>query len=267
MPERDHDHPASHADEQALSPQREDFPEDADPAERQVPPGFRTACADFGIELADAEIDRLARYLNLLLETNARFNLTSVKSWEDAWTKHIFDSLTLLAVLNELRPAQMIDVGSGGGLPGIPIAIAMPGVEVTLLEATGKKARFLEEAVRVCELSNVRVVNQRAEEAATLNGPLREQYDVVTARAVGRLNVLLELTVPFARIGGIVVATKGEQADAEVAEAKKAVHALHAAHLDTVQTPTGRLVVIEKRRSTPRMYPRRPGEPKRAPLK
>jgi len=234
--------------------------------ERHAPEAFHALCAEFGIVLEPAEIDRLTRYLALLLDTNAQFNLTSITDWEEAWTKHIFDSLTLLSVLTELQPAEVVDIGSGGGLPGIPLAIAKPDVNFTLLEATGKKARFLAQAAEACNLQNVFIVNGRAEEAAALGEPLRDRFDVVLARAVGRLNVLLELTVPFARIGGIVIAVKGGQADVEVEEARPALHKLHAAHLETITTPTGRLVIIEKRRTTPKVYPRRPGEPKKHPL-
>lgn len=231
-----------------------------------IPQAFHDACADFGIALEEAEIDRLTTYLRLLLATNEQFNLTSITNWDEAWTKHIFDSLTLLSVVSDLRPESAIDVGSGGGLPGIPLAITMPDTRFTLLEATGKKARFLEQAADACQLQNVIIVNGRAEEASALGEPLRDRFDVVVARAVGRLNVLLELTVPFAKVGGIVVAVKGGQADSEVEEARPALHTLHAAHLETLPTPTGRLVIIEKRRPTPKAFPRRPGEPKKHPL-
>ena len=139
-------------------------------------------------------------------------------------------------------------------------------VGFTLLEATGKKARFLEATAAALGLANVTVVNDRAETAGQDREAHREQYDAVLARAVGRMPVLLELTVPFARIGGHVLAIKGAQADAEIIEARAALHALHAKVVETRRTATGTIVIIEKARRTGKMYPRRPGEPKRAPL-
>jgi 16S rRNA (guanine527-N7)-methyltransferase len=137
---------------------------------------------------------------------------------------------------------------------------------VGLVETTGKKARFLEETVATLGLRNVTVFNDRAERLAALDGPQRALWDVVTARAVGRLPVLLELTVPFVRVGGHVLAIKGEQAPTEIEQSKIALHRLHASVIDTVRTTTGTVVVIEKSRPTPKCYPRAAGEPLRAPL-
>jgi 16S rRNA (guanine527-N7)-methyltransferase len=182
--------------------------------------------------------------------------------------RHIFDSLTLVPILLSTidTAPRIIDVGSGGGLPGIPLAICLPEARVTLLETTGKKARFLDEAVRELGLENVDVVQERAEIAGHDRDRHREQYDAVIARAVGPLRTLLEITVPFAKSEGIVLAVKGAKAEEEIADAKQALHALHARVVEVVPTPTGRIVVIEKLRKTPRIYPRRAGEPKRAPL-
>ena len=240
----------------------------AEPAEALVPPpAFDAACAEFGIALTDDERAQLGRYLALLFRANEAFNLTAIRDPEEAWTRHIFDSLTLLSAIAELPPdAPLCDVGSGGGLPGIPLAIVRPGAPTTLLEPTAKKAAFLEGVACALGLANVCVVSDRAERVGALKGPLRDAFPIVTARAVGRLNLLLELTVPLATVGGLVLAMKGQRAEEELAEAKPVLHLLHAAHLGTIQTPTGRIVVVEKRRATPKVYPRRDGEPKRRPL-
>ncbi len=219
-----------------------------------------------GIEFESNDLDRLGRYIDLLLECNQRFNLTAITDPQQAWTRHVLDSLTLVGLLASAEAKRVMDVGSGGGLPGIPLAIVMPEVEFTLVEATGKKARFLQEAVDALGLSNVRIINDRAETLGQDHQAHRERYDVVLARAVGRLPVLLELTVPLARVGGLVLAMKGEQAQQEIAEAKPALHLLHAHVVDVRTTATGVIVVIEKQRKTPRVYPRSPGEPKRSPL-
>lgn len=230
------------------------------------PAEFITAAAAQGLEFEAGELQRLAQFLALLLDANTRFNLTAITDPAQAWTRHILDSLTLLPLLEAADAKRVIDVGAGGGLPGLPLAMTLPNVEFTLLEATGKKARFLREAVAALGMTNVVVVNDRAEVVGQDHQRHREQYDAVLARAVGRLPVLLELTVPLARVGGLVLAIKGEKAGEEIVEAKAALHLLHAAVSETLQTPTGTIVVIEKLRATPRSYPRGPGEPKRLPL-
>ncbi len=186
---------------------------------------------------------------------------------ESAWLRHIGDSLTLLPLIASAEASRVIDIGSGGGLPALPLAITMPNVAFTLVESTGKKANFLQATAAALELGNVTVINGRAEEIGQDRMHHREQYDIVTARAVGKLNVLLELTVPLARVGGHVLAIKGERAPEEISEAKPALHALHCQVIDTLRTETGTIVMIEKLRRTPKLYPRRPGEPKRAPLR
>jgi 16S rRNA (guanine527-N7)-methyltransferase len=230
------------------------------------PPGFTSGVESLGIALDAGDLERLARYLELLLEANQRFNLTAIADPTQAWTRHILDSLTLVPLIASAGAKTVIDIGSGGGLPGIPLAIVMPDVRFTLLEATGKKARFLAETIAALRLTNAVVINDRAETAAHDREHHRERYDMVLARAVGRLPVLLELTVPFAKVGGLTLAMKGAQAERETAEAKQALHMLHAHVIDRRVTPTGVIVVIEKQRTTPRLYPRAPGDPKRAPL-
>lgn len=231
-----------------------------------MPEAVVAALAAQGIELEAGDAERLRGYLRALLEANERFNLTAVTDPGEAWVRHVQDSLSLVPFLASAGAKAAIDVGSGGGLPGMPLAIAMPDVSFTLLEATGKKAAFLEETARTLGCANVRVANERAEAAGQDHHAHRAMYDVAVSRAVGRLNVLAELTVPFVREGGTVLCIKGAQAPEEVAEAKQALYRLHAQVVELVRTPTGTVVVIEKVRATPRSYPRSPGEPKRRPL-
>ncbi|MDZ4832103.1 MAG: 16S rRNA (guanine(527)-N(7))-methyltransferase RsmG [Phycisphaerae bacterium] len=235
---------------------------------------FMAAIEALGIEFEERDVERLARYLGFLREANTKINLTAVIEPAAMWMRHILDSLTLVPLIASLEPEsaagkgplRLLDVGSGAGLPGIPLAIVLPELRCTLLEATGKKVKFLEGVVAALGLTNVDVIAARAEDAGRDREHHRERYDVVTSRAVGLLPTLAELTVPFARVGGVVLAIKGERAAEEIVSAKAALYALHAHALEPVRTATGTIVVLEKQRSTPKLYPRRAGEPKRVPL-
>jgi 16S rRNA (guanine527-N7)-methyltransferase len=155
----------------------------------------REALGRMGIEVTAEEEALLARYLGMLFAANERFNLTRIDA-ESAWSRHIVDSLTLLAPLASLERVESgIDIGSGGGLPGIPLAIARSDIAWTLVESTAKKARFLEAVARRLGLANVSVVQERAEHAA--RGALRERFDVATSRAVGALDGLARISIPL----------------------------------------------------------------------
>jgi 16S rRNA (guanine527-N7)-methyltransferase len=229
------------------------------------PPDFIPSLSALGVELSAATLDKLGAYLDKLLVANLSFNLTTVTELNEAWMRHLFDSLTLVPALADLAPgSRVVDVGSGGGLPGIPLAIALPELSFTLLEATGKKAHFLESTKTALGLDNVRVVTDRAESFG--QGAGREAFDAVTARAVSRMSVLLELSLPLLRVGGDLVAIKGEQADTELAEASRALQILSGQVLGASRTRTGTVVRVRKLAATRAKYPRRPGEPKKNPL-
>jgi len=249
----------------------------------RVPPPnseFDAALGTLGVELDEHDRERLRAFLDRLYAANESMNLTRVPV-AAAWMRHVFDSLTLVPWLASLAgedaaadpsaPAlRVLDVGSGGGLPGIVLAIVMPslapGCAITLLEATGKKARFLDTTIKALALEHVRVVNDRAETAAHDRRHHREFYDAVVSRAVGALPALVELTIPFVRPGGFALYIKGEKALAEVEEARHAIGLLGGAFVEASTTPIGTLVRIEKASRTPRTYPRTPGEPSRCPL-
>ena len=209
---------------------------------------FLAAAADAGIAFESGELDQLGHYLALLVEANETTNLTRIVDPDDAWPRHILDALQLLALLGELPPdAKVLDVGSGGGIPAIPLAIVRPDLQFTLLEATGKKAEFLSSTAQALGLGNVNVVQDRAENAAAFRGDHRGVYHAVTARAVAPLATLVELTVPFLVEGGLLLAIKGEKAAEEIEAAEKALRELRGVVVGTSRHDTGTIVVVEKR--------------------
>jgi 16S rRNA (guanine527-N7)-methyltransferase len=216
------------------------------------------------VAVTPAQRTQLERFLQLLLEANSRFNLTALRERDVAWERHVVESLRLVPLLGDIR--TLLDVGSGGGLPGLVLAIARPDTTVTLLESSKKKAQFLADTSEALGLTNVRVDCRRAEIAAAPGEPLRESFELVTARAVAALPVLLELTVPFVRVGGRVLAVKGERANEELAAAQRAQRALHVDLEKSERHPSATVLIFLKRSATPEQFPRRLGEPSRKPL-
>jgi 16S rRNA (guanine527-N7)-methyltransferase len=230
------------------------------------------AAARLGIELADRQIEELAHLSGELLAWNERVNLTSITDPHDVAIRHILDSLTVVPVVRSIEASGLVDVGSGGGFPGLPIAIAMPSVQITLVDATAKKVAFLEHAIERLGLPNARAVHSTAEELGRAPEH-RGAYDAAVVRAVGSVATLIELLVPLLRVGGRAILMKKRSAvDAEIAAAALALDALHAS-LDEVAEvevedllPDRALVVVRKVEETPDRFPRRPGVPRRRPL-
>lgn len=228
---------------------------------------FLRAAEEFGLSFDEGDLPRLGKFLALLLAANDQLNLTAITDPAQAWMRHIFDALTLIPILGECQTgARVADVGSGGGVPGIPLAITLPDLRFTLIESTAKKAEFLKAAVAAMGLENVEVAAERAEALGMVGSFQRESFAAVVARAVGRMNVIAELCIPLVAPGGRAIFVKGQKATEELAEAMSAIGSLGARHAGTIETPTGRVVVLEKASRTPREYPRRPGEAKKAPL-
>jgi 16S rRNA (guanine527-N7)-methyltransferase len=197
------------------------------------------------VSLAPAQIERLGSYLARLLAMNEQMNLTAIKDASEAWVRHGLDALSLVPHLESLPAgARVLDVGSGGGVPGIPLAIARPDLRVVLMEATQKKVAFLGAVTAALGLDQVTTLHGRAEQLATTE--LRGSFDAVTARAVARLDALLPWTAPFARPGGLLLLIKGQQAQQELAEASRSLARFRCEHLETRETPTGRVVMLRK---------------------
>ena len=235
-------------------------------------PDFVHAAIDrLGVDVDDKMLGVMARYLDLLDQANQRFNLTGIRNRDEMWRLHIVDRLTLLPWIEDSSEKKIIDVGSGGGVPGIPVAIARSDLRVTLLDATTKKARFCQECIDALELAQVDVVNERAETIGQCPDH-RQRYDAAACRALGPMRESLEYTLPLVRIGGTVLAMKGPKAEAELAGAADAMHLLGAGDLEVVDAyPPGFdqnkvIVVIGKARATPPQYPRPPGMPRQSPL-
>ncbi|MGA1016811.1 MAG: 16S rRNA (guanine(527)-N(7))-methyltransferase RsmG [Phycisphaerales bacterium] len=234
------------------------------------PPEVLTAIDALGIGLDEGDEHRLREFLRLLLEANRRMNLTAIRDPAEAWRRHILDGLSLVGPLASVKsvasgPIRVADLGSGGGVPGLVLACVMPAIEFTLIESTGKKARFLEQAASSLNLTNVLVSAERAETVGR-DAIHRERFDAVIARAVGPLRVLIELALPLLRVGGVLLAVKGGRAAEEVEASRKALHALHGLVTSTLPTETGTIVVVEKTRPTPGKYPRSPGTPSSRPI-
>jgi len=218
-----------------------------------------------GLSLSDEVQDALCAFATAVVEQNKVMNLTAITEPEAVAKLHLLDSLSLLT-LGDLSGKRMIDVGCGAGFPGVPVKIACPGVELTLLDSLGKRMQWLETVLPALSVA-AECITARAEEAVETR---RESYDIATSRAVARLNILLELTAPYVKVGGKVLAMKGTAAKEELAEAKNAIDKLGLKLEQVAEFPIDdtahTVIVLKKVTQTPKQYPRRYAKIKQNPL-
>ncbi len=230
-------------------------------------------CKELGIPIDEHQEQQFARYFATLADWNQRVNLTSIIEPDAVQTLHYLDSLTVAGALptESLQSGRVLDVGAGAGFPGVPLKIVFPGMHLALMEATGKKVTFLQHLVDHLELTDVDVHLGRAEDLAK-DPALRESFDVVLARGLAKMAALVELTLPFLKPGGLLVAHKKGDIDAEVHDATKAIRVMGGKppSIREVNAPGltgGRvLVMVEKVSPTPVGYPRRAGMPAKQPI-
>ncbi len=235
---------------------------------------FKNALLDQGIEVSDQQMDQFDAYFKLLVEVNEHVNLTTITEKSDVYLKHFYDSITPAFFVSQIKtePLTVCDVGAGAGFPSLPLKILFPQLKVTIVDSLNKRINFLQQLVERLQLTDVSLFHARAEEFGGKRSEHRQQYDLVTARAVARLTVLSELCLPLVKVGGKMVALKAAKAEDELKDAKSAIQLLggQISADDEFALPISEekrhIIVIDKVKDTPKKYPRKPGTPSKEPL-
>ena len=232
---------------------------------------FINTLKDKGIELSAVQIGQFKTYYKMLVEWNEKINLTAVTELEEVYLKHFYDSITPLFYADIEEGASLCDVGAGAGFPSIPMKIIRPDLKITIVDSLNKRITFLNELTAVLGIDKIHLVHDRAETFGQHQA--RHMFDVVTARAVAQLNVLSELCLPLVRTGGQFIVMKGKKAQEELDESKFALDLLGGEmtkiyQLSLPEEESDRyIMIIDKKRKTPKKYPRKPGTPNKSPLK
>lgn len=223
------------------------------------------------IQLNEQQLHQFQLYYEELVTWNEKMNLTAITEREQVYMKHFYDSLSIAFFFSFSSLKTVADIGSGAGFPSVPLKIVFPHLQVTIIDSLQKRIRFINHLAEQLQLSDVQAIHSRAEDAGR-QPHLRDRFDVVTARAVARLNVLNELCLPFVKTGGVFIAMKGADTEEEIAEAQFSLAQLRATIKDThpfvlpTDQSSRQLIIIEKLAATPRKYPRKAGTPAKSPL-
>ena len=235
------------------------------------PEEFYAHLADLGYPLTDRQKEQYERYFELLVEWNEKINLTAITEKDEVYLKHFYDSIApILQGLIQNHPIRLLDIGAGAGFPSLPMKILFPELDVTIIDSLNKRINFLHLLAEELGLSGVHFYHGRAEDFAQ-DKAFRAQFDIVTARAVARMQVLSELTIPYLKVGGQLLALKASNAPEELEEAKNALNLLFSKVEDNLQyeLPNGDpryITLVEKKKETPNKYPRKAGMPNKRPL-
>ena len=235
------------------------------------PEEFYDRLADLGFLLTDRQKEQYERYFELLVEWNEKINLTAITDKDEVYLKHFYDSIApILQGLIENQSIRLLDIGAGAGFPSLPMKILFPELDVTIIDSLNKRINFLHLLAEELGLSGVHFYHGRAEDFAQ-DKAFRAQFDIVTARAVARMQVLSELTIPYLKVGGRLLALKASNAPEELEEAKNALNLLFSKVEDNLQyeLPNGDpryITLVEKKKETPNKYPRKAGMPNKRPL-
>lgn len=235
------------------------------------PEEFYDRLANLDFPLTDRQKEQYERYFELLVEWNEKINLTAITDKDEVYLKHFYDSIApILQGLIENQPIRLLDIGAGAGFPSLPMKILFPELDVTIIDSLNKRINFLHLLAEELGLSGVHFYHGRAEDFAQ-DKAFRAQFDIVTARAVARMQVLSELTIPYLKVGGQLLALKASNAPEELEEAKNALNLLFSKVEDNLQyeLPNGDpryITLVEKKKETPNKYPRKAGMPNKRPL-
>ena len=235
------------------------------------PETFYNLLAEQNLPLSDQQKKQFERYFELLVEWNEKINLTAITDKEEVYLKHFYDSIApILQGLIPNETIKLLDIGAGAGFPSLPMKILYPQLDVTIIDSLNKRINFLQLLAQELDLDGVHFYHGRAEDLAQ-DKNFRAQYDFVTARAVARMQVLSELTIPYLQVGGKLLALKASNAPEELLEAKNALNLLFSKVEDNLSydLPNGDpryITVVEKKKETPNKYPRKAGMPNKRPL-
>lgn len=227
--------------------------------------------SELNIDINDNKLDKFRIYKSLLKEWNEKINITAIKDDVEIDIKHFLDSLTVFKTGKITKGKRIIDIGTGGGFPGVPIKIVEEGVEVVLLDSLNKRLMFLDEVIKELKLKDISTLHERAEDIGK-NQDYREKFDIVVSRAVASLNILSEYCLPLVKLNGYFIAMKGSESEEEIKEAENAIKMLGGKFEDkfNINIPNSdiihSLLVIRKISHTPTKYPRQAGKIKKTPL-